>query len=358
MNRLMCMATSIVRSALAAGMLALSIVASAQGVGLERLLISEAGNQGFDAVIFYPARAPQATTSLGPYEVLGLLSAVPRAGRFPLILISHGSRGSMLSHHLLASHLALNGFIVAALTHESDNSRDYRGQREIIAAHTRAHQLSLLLTATLNSSHGARIDRERVGVIGYSAGSVTAMMLAGALPDLARLQSYGLGRPRMDACEAEDRVKDEIPQSLPIRDARIKGALLLAPIGVVFSKEALEAVQIPVGIVAAQADEEAPIRTNLRPFAKHLRELALLEVVPGAGHGVFLAPCSDRLSAALRELCKDGPLIDRRRIHAMMSELVISFFWYVFESRSNPMRQKAAPTVPPAVHPLQSKVDG
>ena len=257
MTRLLRTATGLVESAVVAALLALSSVASAQGVGIERLSIGEAGNTSINAVIFYPARAPQATTALGPYDVLGILNAVPEPGRFPLILITHGFLGNMLSHHLLASHLTLNGFIVAALTHESDISPDYRGLRKVSAAHTHAQQVSLLLTATLNSSHGASIDQQRVGIIGYSAGSVTAMMLAGAFPDRVRLQSYCASRPLPTGiCAAEDIVTNDSPHAPPIGDARLKAALLMAPIGAVFSKEALEAVRIPVGIVAAQADEE------------------------------------------------------------------------------------------------------
>jgi predicted dienelactone hydrolase len=235
----------------------------------------------------------------------------------------------MLSHHALASHLAMNGFVVASLTHQGDNFRDSSGLGKASTAHSRARHVSMLLTAALDSAHGERIDPRQVGIIGYSAGSVTALMLAGASPDLGRLRGYCEDRAgRNGLCEASGVIVDDVDEASSIGDPRIKAALLLAPIGVLFAEQALEAVRLPVGLVAAHADEEVPPRTNAYALRSHLPEVIMVESVPGAGHSIFLAPCSDRLSAAFADLCKDPPYVDRQRVHAMMNDLVIAFFRY------------------------------
>ncbi len=327
-------------------MLAPASIASAHGVGIERIALLGDANTALDAVVFFPAPVPPVTTRLGPYDVLALPDAPPAPGRFPLILISHGSRGSMLSHHALASHLALNGVVVAALSHEGDNFRDASGLGKTSSAYSRARHVSRLLTATLNGSHGQRIDQQRIGIIGYSAGSITAMMLAGASPDFGRLEAYCKIRPRRSGiCEAHGVIEGDVPRAVAMLDVRIKAALLLAPIGVVL-QESLAAVRVPVGIVAAQADEQLSLQLNLRPFLTHLRELALVEMVPGAGHFIFLAPCTDRQSATSPELCKDRPFIDRSRVQSMINELAISFFSYAFELDANQPQGNAEPLAP------------
>jgi predicted dienelactone hydrolase len=49
-------------------------------------------------------------------------------------------------------------------------------------------------------------------------------------------------------------------------------------------------------------------------------------VIEGAGHYVFLAPCSEALRAAVPEICSDPPGIDRAVIHARLNAEMVDFF--------------------------------
>lgn len=51
-----------------------------------------------------------------------------------------------------------------------------------------------------------------------------------------------------------------------------------------------------------------------------------VEVMSGADHYVFLAPCSPRFAARLPFLCTDPPGVDRSTIHEALNSRVIAFF--------------------------------
>lgn len=75
----------------------------------------------FPMAIMYPTFVPGKTERLGPYSVDVAIDAEPKEGKFPLILISHGSGGAHLVYRTLAHNLASNGFIVGMLEHPFNN---------------------------------------------------------------------------------------------------------------------------------------------------------------------------------------------------------------------------------------------
>jgi len=48
--------------------------------------------------------------------------------------------------------------------------------------------------------------------------------------------------------------------------------------------------------------------------------------VPGAGHYVFLAPCSPELARQAPQICVDPPGIDRGMFHARLNTEIEDFF--------------------------------
>ncbi|WP_342640415.1 alpha/beta hydrolase family protein [Rhodoligotrophos ferricapiens] len=300
---------------------------SAQVVGIERRDTTRLEGEPFAMAIFYPAKGPLSVTAIGPYDVAATRGAQPLRGPFPLVMLSHGSSGSMLSHHDLATALAMNGFVVAAIEHSGDNYRDRSGLGKESTAYRRARQVSAAIDL-LRDGGEFPVDRQRIGIVGYSAGTVTALMLAGAEPDFGALVAYCADRERDTAlCQGGGLLQRDQRHRDEPKDARIKAALLLAPIGVVFSTAPLP-VSIPTGIVAAGADRELPITSNVMPLAQRLSNLTLLEVIPLAGHNVFLTPCTARMLWSNPSLCKDPPMVDRQREHALLNGLAVSFFRY------------------------------
>jgi predicted dienelactone hydrolase len=147
-------------------------------------------------------------------------------GRFPLVLFSHGAGGSRAAFSGLTAHWASHGYVVVLPTHADsialrrrsgeDLSRlrtDLDSLRRDVKPLDRLADIAFLLdsigtleqrVAGLRAQDGAgRIDRERIGMAGHSAGALTTQMAAGvkvrgALPG-APLQASSVGDARIDA---------------------------------------------------------------------------------------------------------------------------------------------------------------
>jgi predicted dienelactone hydrolase len=317
----------------AAALSSLPAASANAGVGIAHFEIGQDVDGRLAWTLFYPAEAGFQTTEIGPYDVAGSVGAKMTAGKFPLIVISHGSLAGMLSHHDTASYLAMSGFVVAAVEHAGDNYRDASGLGQISTAYRRTREVSGVIDAVLQGPYGQEIDHGRIGVVGYSAGTVTALMLAGVEPDFTALEEYCLGiEDPIALCKGGGRRLGEATTQGPAADARIGAVLLLAPIGPVYQSEAID-VKVPVGIVAAASDRELPMADHAYELLRKLSSLAVFEIIPLASHYVFLAPCSDRLKIQEEAICSDPPFVDREREHAFLNSLAVSFFNYSFESK-------------------------
>src|SRR5690606_35491089 len=84
---------------LAAAFTALPVASAYAGVGIAYFEIGKSVDGHLKWMVFYPAETGFQTTEIGPYDVTGLVGAKMKAGKFPLVVISHGSSAGMLSHH-------------------------------------------------------------------------------------------------------------------------------------------------------------------------------------------------------------------------------------------------------------------
>src|SRR6516165_8127768 len=132
--------------------------------------------------------------------------APPKAGGtdhgFPVIVFSHGSVDLPIDYYITLERIASHGFIVAAPAHVNNTSDDARIDYLNAAAHRtvlscfdglpnpcsrtsildsmvdRARDIGAVLDA-LPTWFGRRVDMNRVGMMGHSRGSASAMMEAG-----------------------------------------------------------------------------------------------------------------------------------------------------------------------------------
>lgn len=300
-----------------------------EGVGARKLaVVDPVEKKPMDAVVFFPSPDRTDVTSIGPYVVDASRSAVVGDGRYPLIMLSHGSMGSMWGHHDLASSFARQGYVVVSVTHVGDNFQDASRIGTTAAIYGRAMQVSAALSATLDDPALApHIDRERIGFVGFSAGGTTGLILAGAKPDLALLEGYCAKRPDdRHVCEAQGRIAMEGANLAPVADARIRSFVLLAPLSAIFPREGLKPVAAPLLVYVGEKDEELSPEDNALALARDMPSETSLEVVPNAGHFTFLAPCSPQMSEAMPALCTDRPGIDREALHRVINATIAAFF--------------------------------
>jgi predicted dienelactone hydrolase len=302
------------------------------GAGLLELSLTDPVEGGkMPAVIAFPTTGRGAPTEVGPFVVDAVRGALPAAGKFPLVVFSHGTGGSSLGHHDSLTALARAGFVAAAVEHPRDNYRDDSGFGTDLQLQGRPHHVVALIDAILaHSTIGPAIDGQAgVGMVGHSAGGYTALLIAGAVPDFSLREAYERAIPdeQYQRRAATVRQRTRKPDLKAVADQRVRAILLMAPaIGYAFDKAALANVKIPVLLYRPTQDELLPHPWHAERIAQGLPTPPEYRSLHGAGHFVFLAPCSPALAARAPVICADPPGIDRKAIHAQLNVDMVAYF--------------------------------
>jgi len=96
--------------------------------------------------------------------------------------------------------------------------------------------------------------------------------------------------------------------------------------GYIFDRNGLSKVQIPVRLYRPSTDELLAHPWNAERIASMLPRRPEYVVLEGAGHFVFLAPCSPAFAAQVPTICADPPGIDRVAFHRRLNDEMIDFF--------------------------------
>ncbi len=280
------------------------------------------------ALAFYPASGNTRNTRIEGYPVDVAEEAPIAIGRFPLLVLSHGNNGSPLALHYLATSLARQGFVVVAVVHPGDNARDHSRLGTLSNLYGRPLQVSAAITAARDDALlGPYLNDGKVGVIGYSAGGETALILSGARPDLDRLRQYCLERPNDgDACRTHGILIADRSELAPEADPRVGAVMLMAPLSLLFGRHALAGVQVPALIYSGDSDQLVAVDRNAQALARKLPVTPDYRLLAGAGHFVFMAHCDAEQYARMPALCKDADGVDRRHIHHSLQRDTAVFF--------------------------------
>ena len=287
-------------------------------VGFHRLsFLDPLDDQPMRAIAFYPSAEAQGLTKMGSYEVEATEDARIAIGRYPLLMLSHGNTGTPLALHDLATSLARKGFVVVAVLHPGDNYKDHSRLGTLSNLYGRPMQISAAISATLaDADISPYVHDDQVGVIGYSAGGETALILAGAEPDLDRLRRYCQERPEdHDACTTKGELIADRDDLVPVSDSRVRALLLMAPLSLMFGRQTLADVHVPVLLYSGENDSLVFPDMNADALARKLPMEPEFKVIPGAGHFVFMAPCTDEQMAAMPGLRTDAEGVDRQDVH-------------------------------------------
>lgn len=306
--------------------------------GVIRLTVADQ-TAPIDTVVFYPTRDRETAWQAGPFLIEATRNATPIADRrFPVVLLSHGRRGGPLSHRELATALARAGFIVILPTHVGDayGSPPAPTQSRILI--DRPRQAEASLNAVLaDPRFSASVDENRIGMIGFSAGGYTALILAGATPDFRAAVAYCSAHDDPGSCprrvvqggttpvaESTAAITPELAAWKPPFDRRVKALVLMDPLAVMFDASALSAVRVPTLLYRPQNDAYLGGTANALAVAAGLQPRPQMEVVPG-NHFVFIDPCPDSIAPDEPMVCQDAPGVDRAQIHRRIEHEVVSF---------------------------------
>jgi predicted dienelactone hydrolase len=257
----------------------------------------------------------------------GIVTAIwaPATGNgLGLIVISHGTGAGPTAHIDTAQALANAGFVVAAPMHTGDNFQDDASVGKPQWFVDRSRHVSKVVDYMLGQWGGrSRIDPNRIGMFGMSAGATTALIVAGGELDLARVTDQCKTQPEF-VCQIMAPTDPNAPAVKFVRDKRIAAEVLAAPgLGFAFAPQTLENVKVPVQLWVGSADQTVPYATNAALVRSKLGPDVEFHTVENAVHLSFLAPCGPEINAVI---CKDNPGFDRSAFHEKFNQSIVGFF--------------------------------
>ncbi len=333
-----------VRHALAAGAIGLTGAAAADPLaGYDRLTVAAAHRPApLQAAIWYPVGTPTYRNLIGDNAVFlgtpALVGAGVADGRFPLVLLSHGSGGNVDGLGWLASALALRGAMVLGVNHPGSTTGDSSPRRSILLAERAADLGAALDQLLAEPAFAALLDTSRITALGFSLGGTTVLNLAGARIDPSAYRAYcdRLGEAAADCtffargCVDLDALPASWGQDM--RDPRIGAVVAVDPgLTYAFTPASVAAMTLPVLLINL-GDEDRWPAVDVGPAGSDLVGRlpdARHEVVAPAHHYTFLARCKPEgaaLLAAERDdpVCDDPAGTDRAAVHAAIVDLVAS----------------------------------
>ena len=304
------------------------------------------GARQLRVVLWYPARvaagapnkvyrhrlrpAPPLTPIDIVTEGLAVEGAAPVAGRFPLVLVSHGYRGWPESMSYITENLASKGYVVAGIDHNDLPFQDTASFNASFAltASTRARDQQAVLARLMQMSArggsglGSSIAPDRVALIGYSMGGFGALATAGAGydPQSAAYRSLPAGAL---ADQAEGRRQ---------ADPRIRALVAIAPWGAQpphrsWSAASMKRLRIPMMIIAGDQDDVSGYAEGIRwVFDNSTNADRHLLLYRNARHNVGGNPLPEEAGASFkyREMFEE-PVWRGDRINAINQHFITAF---------------------------------
>lgn len=270
-------------------------------------------------------------------------------GKFPLIVLSHGTGGSAPMLAWLGTALAAHGYIAAAVNHPGNNALESYTPAGFSLWWERARDLSEVIDHMLaDPDFGGRIVAQRIGAAGFSLGGYTMIEIAGGLTDRSAFQQFC----KSPAADASCKSPPEFPtlvdyfnqldetarrdpevaaslryEKLSHRDTRVRAVFAIAPaLGPAFPAESLKKISIPLEILAGRDDDQVPVASSARYYAANIPGSRLVLLGGGVRHYEFLASCTATGRRTLPILCTGKPGVNRDAVHRRAAALAISFF--------------------------------
>jgi predicted dienelactone hydrolase len=229
--------------------------------------------------VWYPATLAAGVAQRGTYTALvrdgqtrvtlhgrAVRDAAPAAGRFPLVIVSHGHPGSryLMSH--LAENLASKGYVVVSIDHTDST---YDNQLFASTLYNRPFdqlfvldEVARLAAPSSGSFLAGHVDVSRTGIVGYSMGGYGVVNVLGA--------GFTEAAAAFSDAPPNGLLKDRAASSPALRagvDPRIKAAIAIGPWGMqrgYWDAAGLAGIRTPVLFIAGSADDVSSYEKGTR----------------------------------------------------------------------------------------------
>lgn len=308
-------------------------------------------------MLWYPAEVAAQETEItigAPDKPLFIAGRAARNAKissskkpYPLVVLSHGTGGAGLQLMWLGEYLARRGFIVAAANHHGNTgAEDKPNAQGSRLWWERSRDLTVTIDKMFaDEEFGRLIDKNKIGIAGFSLGGTTVISVAGAIFNPGELSKFCASPMRDVTCgpvpenPTAEADLNKIINSDPVvtasikrakdsyLDKRVKAVFAIAPaLGYAFNKADAKQIKIPVQIVVGAKDESSPPQTNAVLFNQRIKN-SKITILPGeVGHYVFLSECGAAGVATLPQICLDAKSVNRAGIHKKVSEMAFNFF--------------------------------
>jgi len=264
---------------------------------------------------------------------------------WPVVLLSHGTGGSVEGLSWLGTYLATKGFISIGVSHHGNTIVEPYLPEGFICWWERARDLTVILSFLNNVGPlSNRLDMGNVFASGHSLGAYTVLLLAGAITNLQLFDDWLIAEGKEGGGPREfPNIGSYIPelnaQSQQFRhsmarhaqsyhDPRIKAVLTLAPAPPVrsFEPESVALIKAPTVMIVGQNDTEAPHK-ECAFWLKEKNPSFQLELLGrDVGHYVFLPEATATGRATDPTICSDPVGVDRHSIHRSAGEVAERHF--------------------------------
>ncbi|MDR3646062.1 MAG: prolyl oligopeptidase family serine peptidase [Candidatus Babeliales bacterium] len=320
-------------------------VAQGYKVGLKEITFNDANrNREIKTAIWYPAEN-SANTECISHSIWKIGNVAKNAKilsgeiKYPLIMFSHGYGLDKWASSWFVHLLASQGYIVVTMDHYG-NTQDNMSPYWSIRPFERARDISFVLNKLLEDKYWSqKIDKNRIGMAGYSQGGAASLWIAGAQTNYVNIveDHHKTTQAEKEAMYKLFKDQESYEQELnnfeydlansSFKDTRIKAVFAMAP-GideqfVYFNK--FSDINIPVFIIAGDNDEIINADKNAKFYAAQIKN-AHIKIIPEATHWTFLNEETFLGRIVEPKLIHDKAMSARIKDHEIVGDIALDFF--------------------------------
>ena len=322
--------------------LSTSVFAAETPVGFKTTTLPDAkDNRPLELAVWYPAVTTATPELIADNAVfigaLAVPDAAPAAGEHPLVVLSHGYGGNWGKQVWLASALAHQGYIVAAVNHPGTTNKD-RSPQAAAQLWQRPADLSRAIDAVLaQPKQFGAVTPDRIAAIGHSLGGWTVMEIGGARFDPDLFSRDCAEHPKLGGCIGYQAMN---PASTPAGKAKLAADLSDKRVTAIVSLDlglsrgltsaSLAALRVPALVIAGGVPtEDMSPALESADMVKRLPNTSTQYLeISDATHFSFMSSCKPGAVALIEKsspgdgmICRDG---EGARPRAVIQQQVVA----------------------------------